>query len=375
MRILFALPGLHRVNRGAEVAFEELGRAMSVHPRCQVTLLGSGPARAGESYEYLSARCLPRERFVRWPKMPYLRSHYVYEELSFIPGMLAVYRPQDYDVTVTCGYPYTNWVLRARHSDGYRPRHVYVTQNGDWMVHARMWEYRHFGCDALICTNCEYYQRHSTSWPSALIPNGVDPAVFSPGSGRRRDFGLPADRPVILMVSALIPSKRVLEGIRAVALLPEAHLIIAGDGELRSKVESLGREVLPGRFSCLQLPRAAMPSLYRSADAFLHMSVDEPSANAYIEALATGLPTVTHDRAVTRWTLEETSILVDTADAQAVANGLQAALKASRPCEIEARRNLAVTRFAWKSIAGQYAAFFRAMFGGGHERQVCLKSA
>ena len=38
-----------------------------------------------------------------------------------------------------------------------------------------------------------------------------------------------------------------------------------------------------------------MPGLYRSAEVLLHMSVDEPFGNIYVEALASGLPVVTHD--------------------------------------------------------------------------------
>ena len=39
------------------------------------------------------------------------------------------YKPRDFDLTVTCGYPYTSWLLR-RGWRSHRPRHVYITQNG-----------------------------------------------------------------------------------------------------------------------------------------------------------------------------------------------------------------------------------------------------
>ena len=77
-----------------------------------------------------SVTAATRERFERWPSLPYLRDHYGYEELSFAPGLLRTFSPRDFDLTVTCGYPYTNWVLRWRRH-GQRPRHVFVTQNGD----------------------------------------------------------------------------------------------------------------------------------------------------------------------------------------------------------------------------------------------------
>jgi glycosyltransferase involved in cell wall biosynthesis len=357
LRILFALSGLHRVTRGAEVAFEELARQIARRPGFEVTLIGSGMARADEPYEYRRAGCIRREWFEKWPSIPFLRDHFGYEELSFVPGLLKQYTPGDFDVTVTCGYPYTNWLLRARRSNR-MPRHVFVTQNGDWMVHARQWEYRLFSCDGLVCTNCEYFARNRERYPSVLIPNGVNSDVFFPGIANAASLGITASLPVVLMVSALSASKRVIEGISAVARLPRAHLLVAGDGELRREVQQAGERLLPGRFTLLTLPREKIPELYRAADVFLHMSQNEPSSNAYLEALATGLPIVTHDWPVTRWTFEQHAVLVNTSDEAAVAAGIQRAFAMESPEEIEARRQLVDRRFAWNAIAGQYCDFF-----------------
>jgi glycosyltransferase involved in cell wall biosynthesis len=364
VRVLFALPGMHRVTRGAEVALEELAGQIARRPGFEVTVIGSGPDRPEAPYRYRRASCIPRERFERWPRVPYLRDHYAYEELSFAPGLRRAFVPRDFDITVTCGFPYTSWVLRAGSGGaraGHRPMHVYVTQNGDWMVHAGNWEYRYFSCDALVCTNPEYFERNRTRFPSALIPNGVDPDRFFPGPAARGSLGLPADAPVVLMVSALTPFKRVLEGIRSVALVPGVHLAIAGDGELRREVQSMGSAMLPGRFSLLTLPRARMPELYRSADVFLHMSQDEPSANAYIEALASGLPIVTHDRHVTRWTLEDQAVLVDTSDVRAVAEAIGRAMELREPGHVQGRVRLVQRRFAWSAIAEHYCSFFQSI--------------
>ena len=48
LRILFALPGLHRVVRGAEVAFESVAREIARTPGYSVTLIGSGQPRPDE---------------------------------------------------------------------------------------------------------------------------------------------------------------------------------------------------------------------------------------------------------------------------------------------------------------------------------------
>ncbi|MGA2441892.1 MAG: glycosyltransferase family 4 protein [Tepidisphaeraceae bacterium] len=362
LRVAFALPGLHKVVRGAETAFEQIARHLARLGH-QVTVFGSGLPRAGEPYRFSHVPCIPRERFENWPKFPLLRSHYAWEELTFAPGLMRQFRAGDFDVSVACSYPYSNWVLRLRGNFAYRRpvKHVFVTQNGDWMVQSNDAEYRLFGCDGLVCTNPQYFERHKHRYRSVLIPNGVEPDVFKPGEGDRSAYGLPADGPVALMVSALIPSKRVVEGVRAVAKVPGLFLVIAGDGQCREDLDREGRRLMAGRYRRLQLPREQMPGLYRCADVFLHMSREEPSANAYLEALATGLPVVAHDWEVTRWTLEETGVLVDTADPAAVANGIWRAIPRRESADVAARRALVERRFAWSVLAPKYAEFFLAL--------------
>jgi glycosyltransferase involved in cell wall biosynthesis len=357
MRVLFALPGFHAVNRGAEVALESVAFELGRRSDFDVTMIGSGRARSGDPYRFIHASRLARERFVKWPKFPGFRSEYDYEEASFAMPLWRAYRPREFDVTIGCSYPFTNWVLRGKGGKR-RPPHVYVTQNGDWPCRRTNAEFKWFGCEGLVCTNPEYFEAHRERYESVLIPNGVDPGRFCPGGGNRVSFGLPADKPVVIMVSALIASKRVLEGIQAVAECPGVFLAVAGDGPLNDEVRALGEARLPGRFLQTTLARERMPDFYRSADAFLHMSQDEPSANAYIEALATGLPVVTHDRPVTRWTFDQTAFLVDTSNLAAVAGAIGEAVRPD-PAAATRRLDLVRERYTWRGIAGRYAEFLR----------------
>lgn len=354
---------MHRVVRGAEVAFESIATALARRDDFEVTLFGSGQPRPGDPYRFVHAGCVPRERFERFPKLPILRTDGHWEELTFLPGFLRRFRPSDFDVVVTCSYPLQCWAVRARRGSTGRPKHLFVTQNGDWPLYRKNSEYLLFDCDGLVCTNPDYFDEHGKKWPSALIPNGVDCSIFHPGPPDRARFGLGPEERVVLMVSALIPSKRVLEGVRAVAAVPGTSLLIAGDGPLRAEVEGLGRELLGERFRRLRVARADMPVLYRSVNAFLHMSIDEPSANAYCEALASGVPIVTHDRRVTRWTLGEHATLVDTRDMDATAAGIRTALADTGGAA--GRVKTAQERFDWSRVGDTYAAFIRgALFPG-----------
>jgi glycosyltransferase involved in cell wall biosynthesis len=351
------------VNRGAEVAFESIAREMGAMPGFEVTLIGSGHGRHDTSYRFIHAGCVPRERFERWPMMPVLRNEYAYEELTFIPRLWGAYRPSDYDVTITCSYPFTNWLLRWRKVGGRRPLQVFVTQNGDWPLQRRNAEFRWFDCDAVVCINPDYYDAHAGTWPSRLIPNGVNCDLFHPGPAEHDWFGLSSGLPIVLIVSALVPSKRVVEGVRAVASLGDVQLVVAGDGPQRDEVDRTGRHLLNSRFRRVCLSCGQMPALYRTADVFLHMSLDEPFGNVYIEALASGLPVVAHDRRVTRWALDRFGTYVDAESTSATADGVCEALKRQGPTFTSEAADYARHRFSWHTIAQDYARFIQELVG------------
>jgi glycosyltransferase involved in cell wall biosynthesis len=182
-----------------------------------------------------------------------------------------------------------------------------------------------------------------------LIPNGVDLNRFRPGSGTRGRFGIPGDARVILMVSALIDSKRVLDGIRAVSAIDGAHLVVAGDGPLRGQASELAAELLPGRYLQLTLAASEMPALYRSADVFLHLSLHESFGNVFLEAWASGLPIVAHDSSRIRWIVGDTQLLCDTRSPEQLTSALSAALSKSSVAS-----TAGIERFAWSNVALQY---------------------
>ena len=358
MRLLFALPGFHRFDRGAEVALLAVADACA-RAGDDVTVMGSGEQRPGTPYRFVQVPSIRRERFERAPTFPPLRSDTVYEEASFAPGLARRYRPGDHDVTVTCSFPFTNWVLRRPTLKGRRPPHVFITQNGDWPATSDRSEYRWFGCEGLVCTNPDYLAQNSDRWNCALIPNGADLTRFAPGPPERARFGLPAQGRVVLMVSALIPTKRVEDGIRAVAQLPGVHLVVAGDGALRGSVDALATQLLPGRFSRVVVGPADMPALYRSADAFLHMSRLESFGNVFVEAMACGLPIVGHATPRLRWIVGDDEPLVDTDDHAAVAAALNNAFRTAEAGRAD--RLARAARFGWDVIGAQYRDFFASL--------------
>jgi glycosyltransferase involved in cell wall biosynthesis len=363
LRVLMALAGLHHVNRGAEAVFESLASELASRPGVTVTVIGSGPPKADARYRYAQVACTPRERFERWPKFPPVRDGYCYEEATFAARLWDQINPDAHDLTVACSYPFVNWALRAKRGQRGRLPHVYITQNGDWPAHRQGIDYRFFGCDGLVCTTPEYFDRQRSRWNSVLIPNGVDIDAHTPGPGARGQLGLPTNRPVVGMVGALTPYKRMLEGLEALAQMPDVFVAVLGDGELRERVEAFGRDRLAGRFSLGTLPRERMPAFYQSLDALLHMSTNEPFGNIYIESMACGVPCIAHEWSSTKWIMPGSPWLVDTKDVARVRDAVSRAIQAKQRDSglATALHQQAAERFSWKRVADQYEAFFRAI--------------
>jgi len=357
MRVAMVLPGLGRVQRGAETAFVELARALAATPGVEVVTFGSG--RDGlDGLESHVVACTPRERFERWPRLPMFRSDCHYEEWSFTRNLSrsGLYDPKRFDVVVGCTFPHLHWFLRRAGRRG-GPKLIYVTQNGDWPCRSNSREFRYFRCDGLVCTNPEFFARHRAKYHSTLIANGVDPSVFHPGERN--------EARVVLMVAALIPSKRVEDGIRAVSLVEGASLIVAGDGPLRGQIASLAEKLLPGRHQLLgSIRRSEMPTLFRRASVFLHTSQDEPFGIVYLEAAASGLPVVAHDGSVPRWVLGNTALFADSSDHAMLADRLRAALDHEIGPKLgRAARSRVIDGWTWHDQADRYLEFFREVCG------------
>ena len=353
MRVLFALSGLHRVERGAEIAFTQIARNLAAMGD-EVTLIGSGSPRPDSGYRFIEVPVVRRERFERFPRFPAFRTETAWEDASFMPGLMKAYRPADHDITLTCAYPFTNWALRRPTVGGRRPPHVFVTQNGDWPARSDQAEFGFFGCEGLVCTNPDYHSANKDRYHATLIPNGVDLGRFAPGQPQREQFGLPSGVPIVLMVSAMIESKFIDVGIDAVSRLPGVHLVVAGDGPLRDTLHAKAKALMPDRFHTLTTTADRMPALYRSADAFLHLSRDESFGNVFVEAMACGIPTVAWDLERTRWITGDTAMLVADGDRPALIDALSAAIGRGDP---DPGITAHADQYSWSSIAKRYRLF------------------
>lgn len=130
-----------------------------------------------------------------------------------------------------------------------------------------------------------------------VIPSGVDFAVLdqAPPVDPRIVFGLPHDAQVVLNVAALSDHKDQTTLLRAWAHLesshPRAHLVIAGEGELRGALERLIGE-LGLRRARLVGYRSDVFGLMKRSDLFVMSSHLEGLCTSIMDAKRCGLPVV-----------------------------------------------------------------------------------
>ncbi|MBU7599836.1 glycosyltransferase [Streptomyces sp. P38-E01] len=134
------------------------------------------------------------------------------------------------------------------------------------------------------------------------VPNGIEAARFrfAPAArkGARALLGIPPGAYVVGAVGRLVPGKRFDGLLRSVSALPQARLLLVGDGperenllRLASELGCADRMLLPGESSDLPSSSAPpLPVLLAAMDVLASPSREEAFGLVVLEALAAGLP-------------------------------------------------------------------------------------
>lgn len=205
---------------------------------------------------------------------------------------------------------------------------VHGVPEKDWPAAARL--VRASGLEPVACGPgvAAALVEHSVP-PVATIANAVGPAP--PPAERaalERDFGLALGTPLVVAVGRLVEAKNHALPIRALAGVPDAVLVIVGEGPLRAKLEReasaagvAGRVVLAGL-------RPDARALMGAADAVVLSSWAEGLPLVALEALAAGTPLVATAVRGVRELVEDgrNALLVPPDDPQAMAAALRRVL-------------------------------------------------
>ena len=190
----------------------------------------------------------------------------------------------------------------------------------------------------------------------AVHHTGVDADRFRPVDRPAAKRALGIAGPLLVAPGALIPRKGHRHALDALAFLPEAALLIAGDGPERDSLVSRARALgVSERVRFLgAVAHAEMPALLAAADVAVLPTTAEGLANVWVEALACGTPVVTADVGGAREVIDcaDAGRLVPR-DGAAIAAAVRAILD-DPPDPLRVRR--CAERFSWERNAAELHA-------------------
>jgi len=155
----------------------------------------------------------------------------------------------------------------------------------------------------------EYFLHYGASEKKMFsVPHAVDNRFFAESSAEfrqdrkrwRREWGLPPESVVFLFAGKFVARKRPMDFLKAIrqasAGSPGLSGLMAGDGPLRSELESYAKAYhLPVRFSGF-LNQSSLPKAYAASDALVLPSDGQETWGLVVnEAMASGLPAIVSD--------------------------------------------------------------------------------
>lgn len=181
--------------------------------------------------------------------------------------------------------------------------------------------------------DCIPQKRKPFKVPVEALSNGIDLSRFAKGRANKEiyeEYGIPKTKPIVLYVGRVDPEKSLdvlMDAfIKAHKKVPDAHLVVVGDGTARPKLEAQIEKAGLGNQAHF-LGRVIgdnLPQLYRTGTVFAITSKTETQSIVLMEAMASGLPCVAVNAGAIHELVKnnKNGYLCEADDVDAVANGL-----------------------------------------------------
>lgn len=195
----------------------------------------------------------------------------------------------------------------------------------------------------------------------AVHRTGLDRARFRLRDRAAAKAALKVDGPLLLNVGNLLPRKRQLLALEALARLGEAMLILVGGGPDRAVLERRAYDLgVEKRVRFMgAIPQPLMPFFYAAADVTVHTAELEGLSNVWVESLASGTPVVTTESGAASEVVDRPEAgRVVASDAAAIAAALRELLqRPPAPGDVAA----CVDGYSWERNAEELEAHLRAV--------------
>lgn len=195
-----------------------------------------------------------------------------------------------------------------------------------------------------------------------LVPPGVQPALFARAAA---DGDLLADlpRPRVLYLGRFHAQKQVDVLVRAASLLPEAQVVLVGDGNERHALELLSKRLGVSERVHFRgfVPHDQIPGVLRGADVLALPSRYEELGVVMLEAMHAGVPVVASATGGIVDVVEHeiNGLLVPPGDHEALAMALRRVLTDSNLADsLAAAGRQRVTRYDWNGLTEEVLTIY-----------------
>jgi glycosyltransferase involved in cell wall biosynthesis len=199
-----------------------------------------------------------------------------------------------------------------------------------------------------------------------VVPNGVDierfsrPADGPTSAGLRAKYGLSPDDDVAVSVSRLVEKnglKKLLEAMPKIDIGRPVRLLLIGEGPMKEELSAMAHRLgIQTRVHFLgDIPNREVHNYLALADVFVRPSLSEGLGNAFLEAMAAGVPIVGSLAGGIADFLKdgETGFAVQPSDAEDIAGKMKLALTdvELRTRVIKNARALVSEKYTWAVVA------------------------
>lgn len=235
--------------------------------------------------------------------------------------------------------------------------------------------------DRVICNSKDTYA-NLQPWEKRLVGkfeivhNGIDVERIDQAKSAEEELrhmiGVGENKIVVGSVGRLIPQKNYKNLLRAWSVVldrvPEARLVIIGDGALREDLKRLADALEIASFVTFagEHPRDTVYALLHTIDMYVMPSRWEGFCNAVVEAMAAGNPVVSSDISTLREVVGEVATYVNPEEPNDIAHGIIEVLRESPESWYErgqACRQRAIERYSVERTAEQYIRNYRMLAG------------
>ena len=194
-----------------------------------------------------------------------------------------------------------------------------------------------------------------------LLARGVDTALFHPSkrcARLRSEWGARPGSPVAIVVGRVAAEKNLELAVKCFEKMrervPDAQCVVVGDGPVRQKLQ----ESYPWIHFAGTQKGESLARHYASADIFLFPSESETFGNVLLEALASGLISVSYDYAASAVHIrhDDNGLKVPKGDEKAFMTHAQVAMDLRGFSSLRDRAVSSVQDLGWEHVIGKFEA-------------------